>query len=139
MNVEFENDEIFLLSKKEYKKYQRLIPTINDWWWLQSPGRYSYITAYVYRGGGVGDLGRSVSNDDGGVRPALQISTQESPNLKPGEQFEKYHNTWIYLADNIAISKDIIANHRFDIYRNNYKSSEIRTRLLNWLKNKKGE
>ena len=44
------------------------------WWWLRSPGGDSFDAAFVYKRGYVGVLGIGVSNDEGGVRPALWIN-----------------------------------------------------------------
>jgi predicted heme/steroid binding protein len=44
------------------------------WWWLRSPGGDRGHAAYVSYGGGVYDIGSSVSNDGGGVRPALFLN-----------------------------------------------------------------
>ncbi|MCF0145794.1 MAG: hypothetical protein HUJ73_04320 [Eubacterium sp.] len=44
------------------------------WWWLRSPGSDPNMAAYVYVGGYIHDLGRCVSDDDGGVRPALWVN-----------------------------------------------------------------
>ena len=46
------------------------------WWWLRSPGYYSYFAAFVGRDGGVYVGGYNVydSDGDGGVRPALWLN-----------------------------------------------------------------
>jgi len=44
------------------------------WWWLRSPGLYSFLAAYVYEDGIVFVSGLSVNrNRGGGVRPALWL------------------------------------------------------------------
>ena len=44
------------------------------WWWLRSPGEYSYRAAAVKYDGGVGGRGYSVNYGSGAVRPAFWIS-----------------------------------------------------------------
>lgn len=49
------------------------------WWWLRSPGRHNRLAAYVHGTDGcVGVNGNNVTNDRGGIRPALwlQISAE---------------------------------------------------------------
>ena len=45
----------------------------NCWWWLRSPGHYSYYAASVDRGGSVFNYGYDVHSNSGAVRPALWI------------------------------------------------------------------
>lgn len=86
------SDQVFLLSMVEAKRYfaddtaRQCAPTayavaqgssVNPnngfcWWWLRSPGYYSYYAAYVYRDGSVGYIGYGV--DYIAVRPALWIN-----------------------------------------------------------------
>jgi len=49
-----------------------------SYWWLRTPGYYSYHACYVYSGGDVFDIGSSVYNDNFGVRPALKINLSSS-------------------------------------------------------------
>ena len=133
---EFKEDEIFLLSKEEYEKYQALIPVMGNYWWLRSPAYTSFAAECATPFGGVYDFGRDVFFSSS-VRPGLRITDRESLNLKPKDQFIKYKNTWIYLGDNLAISKDEIAKHKFDDIDNDDGSSEIRIFLLEWRRKRK--
>ena len=136
LNAE-EFDEIFLLSAEEYKKYEPNILRIRCWWWLRSPGLDSHSAACVYSGGSVDDLGHNVFLSNGAVRPALRISNLESSNLKVGDRFVKYDFPWIKIDDNLAIAEVPIRFHSFDEKSNDYKTSEIRKFLLNWIDERK--
>lgn len=44
------------------------------WWWLRSPGRHNRLAAYVHGTDGcVGVNGNNVTNNRGGIRPALWL------------------------------------------------------------------
>ena len=86
-------DKVFLLSITEANKYFRSVeerkcaPTKyaatqgaytnpsngNCWWWLRSPGNYSFYAAFVSSGGSVSNDGDRVHLGAGAVRPALWI------------------------------------------------------------------
>ena len=59
----------------EYTKYNG-----NIWWWLRSPGHYSYYAAQVYNIGWVYRGGDNVDYYDDAVRPALHLNLS-STNL----------------------------------------------------------
>jgi hypothetical protein len=80
-------DKIFLLSIEEAKTYfsddtARMAYGLDGegaWWWLRSPGGYSYCAAFVsfgtmYGDGVVNIGGDGVGNDYSGVRPALWLN-----------------------------------------------------------------
>ncbi len=88
-------DKVFLLSKKEAKTLfsnngERIAKAteyaeksgvyVNEekaaWWWLRSPGYDSSDAAGVNYSGWVYRYGNSVSDDYGGVRPALYLNLQ---------------------------------------------------------------
>lgn len=67
------NDKIFLLTCDQYRKYRKLIPNLDDWWWLVTP----YSTAsngYARNVRGVisdGSLSNCIAYfGNSGVRPA---------------------------------------------------------------------
>lgn len=124
------NDEIFLLSIEEYEKYKNVIPKINCWWWLRSPGYSSTNAAYVYRDGSVNDVGGNIRYDGVAVCPAIKFNPLLS--LKPGDRFIKHDFPWIYLGDCLAISEVPIAFRRFDKEGNDYDTSEVRKFLFEW-------
>ena len=132
-----EFDEIFLLSAEEYEKYKPNIPYIRCWWWMRSPGYNSDCAALVNYDGSVCNSGNYVNINSDAVRPALRISNLESSNLTVGDRFVKYDFPWIKIDDNLAIAEVPIAFHRFDEKSNDYKTSEIRKFLLNWINERK--
>lgn len=79
-------DKISLLTVDEYRKYRKLLPNTNDWWWLITPwstpanGYISTLTVVSPSGGIYGDL-YNVCN---GVRPVCIFSSSifESKNDK---------------------------------------------------------
>lgn len=123
------NDEIFLLSIEEYKKYHDRIPHINCWWWLRSPGDYSDFTAGVDDDGSIYFDGYRVDYDDGAVRPVLRIAHPE----KIGMRIVQYDFPWIVIDKNLAIAEVPIVFHRFDNKSNNYENSEIKKFLNDWI------
>ncbi|MCL2693718.1 MAG: DUF6273 domain-containing protein [Oscillospiraceae bacterium] len=58
--------------------------TYGHWWWLRSPGIFSYDAAYVNGYGIVIVLGNSVHDDDGGVRPALWLDMKQPADTGAG-------------------------------------------------------
>lgn len=136
--IGFENDEIFLLSIEEYKRYKGDIPELKTWWWLRSAKRRSPNASGVNRDGSVGDYGFDVYYDDGAVRPALKYSNLKSIIF---ESEDSDYFTWnrviwkiIDRDSKIAISLTQIDFKRFDIWSNDYCSSKIRGWLLDWYK-----
>jgi predicted cupin superfamily sugar epimerase len=80
-------DKIFLLSSGEVSisKYfkddsERITLDRNTaevcWWWLRSPGSFSYFAAYVDNDGDVTISGIGVDTVSGGVRPALWLKLE---------------------------------------------------------------
>lgn len=123
---------ITLLSKEEYRAAKDIIPRINDWWWLRSPGNYSDFAAYVGNDGSVFNRGRHVCNDCGGVRPAL-IVNQESANLCLNDKVLLWGYTWTVVGNNLMLCDELIYNRRFDEIENRFETSEIRRYLEEWL------
>lgn len=137
LDISKNQDEIFLLSIEEYKKYSNIIPEINTFWWLRSPGNSAYEAAFVYCDGTIMDDGNRVTFNNAAIRPALRLSNQEYKNLKLGDIFIKYKFPWIKMSEDIAIAETPIAFRRFDEKSNDYENSEIRQFLLNWIKERK--
>lgn len=124
------NDEIFLLSIEEYKKYRDLIPKIHSLWWLRSPGNLSQYVAHVDVSGSVYDNGNVVNYGIEAVRPAIKFNPLLS--LRLGDRFIKYDFPWVYLGDCLAIAEVPIAFRRFDKEGNDYETSEVRKFLFEW-------
>ena len=64
-------DAVSLLSVDEYRKYRNLISNAGYWWWLVTPfstpcNEYDMSVSVVSPSG---NIGGSICNDDGGVRP----------------------------------------------------------------------
>ena len=129
------DDKIFLLSKEEYKTYQDVIPTINLWWWLRSPGYKSNRATGVDYGGFVRNRGNFVTYGDGAVRPALRVDEY----FEIGQRIIVADYPWIVVDSNLAIAETPIAFRRFDEKSNNYETSEIRQFLLDWYKERMKE
>jgi len=57
------------------KRLARLVDACGCWWWwLRSPGRHNRLAAYIHGTDGcVGVNGNNVTNDRGGIRPALWL------------------------------------------------------------------
>lgn len=70
-------DKIFLLSIDEANKYfeNDEARAIGSWWWLRSPGYYSYVAADVDSDCFIDRSGGSVDNE-GSVRPALWVNLE---------------------------------------------------------------
>lgn len=79
-------DKISLLTVDEYRKYRKLLPNTNDWWWLITPwstpanGYISTLTVVSPSG----YFNKNVYDDCGGVRPVCIFSSSifESKNDK---------------------------------------------------------
>ena len=126
--VGFQNDPIFLLSVEEYEKYMKKIPQINCWWWLRSPGYYSYSAAGVYLDGSVYDCGLSVYSSNNAVRPALKPFS----GLDGRERIIYCGVTWIKIDKNLYIAEVPIMFNKFGEDNNDYETSEVREKLIKW-------
>ena len=70
-------DNISLLTVDEYRKYRKLIPNTNYWWWLITPwstpcNGYEKLVAVVSTSG---DFNYNSCDDDYGVRPVCIFSS----------------------------------------------------------------
>ena len=71
-----------------YKNYKLRNGEVPGWWWLRSPGFYGDDAAVVNHAGRVSELGRSVDDSAGSVRPALWLNLKSlnlSDNLSSSE------------------------------------------------------
>ena len=136
--VGFEDDCIFLLSIDEYKKYKNKIPHMNCWWWLRSPGHIFNRAASVYIDGSFISYGFNVRDDQSnGVRPALKIKDHTAIKCKDGACRIIYCGvTWVQIDENLYISEVPVMFNRFDEDDNNYETSEVRKKLLEWFDNR---
>ena len=68
------DDNIFLLSDKEYEKFRNDIPLLRGaWWWLRSPSYDTDCAQIVDYDGYFCYNGDGVRNSSNGVRPALLV------------------------------------------------------------------
>ena len=135
-------DPIYLLSDEEYRYYKKIIPLIPAVWWLRSFGYNSDYAAVVSATGSIDADGFGIIHDCIGVRPVLNLE-----HLKPKIDITHYpliNNGFPYRfawagaiwrtleADKIAIAEMPIFYSEFDGESNNYESSFIRNKLLQW-------
>ena len=127
---------ITLLSIEEHRKYKPIIPLIEDWWWLRSPGYYQNYVAFVDIFGDVCEYGNGVYIDNA-VRPALKLNLEISDTLfwyKPekliGTKIEYGNYRWTVLDTSLGelyvLCDSIIARRRFDPESNNWATSELK-------------
>lgn len=146
---DIELEEVTLLSIEEYKKYKNIIPLLEKWWWLRSPGFVGYYPYYVADVDCVGDVaeyGSYIGVHKRAVRPALKIKTSEVNCFDIGDtiSFPKDHIGDEYivldkLPNNILyiLSKDIVSIRRFDPESNVWETSELKQWLeeqYSWMK-----
>lgn len=129
-----EDYEITLLTAEEYKAHKDAIPPLRCYWWLRSPGYYDDYASIVCDDGYVYLAGHSVYDDDVAVRPALKISDPDSSNLQIGDTLTILDNLWTYIGGGLAISKYLIAQHRYDSDNNDWETSELKAWLEDWAK-----
>ena len=127
--------EITLLSEKDFRQYQSIIPNVDACWWLSNVSygpSYSRVYTIINRSMGL----KSCDNSTIGVRPALKLNLEISDSLfwyKPekliGTQIEYGQYTWTVLDANFgeiyALCDDIIARRRFDSTGNIWSKSEL--------------
>ena len=73
MDIGYKDDDLFLLSKKEYEQYKNKIPPEACWWWLRNFGPRKN-RAVIHCCGYPIDVVVSVSSV---VRPALKYSNND--------------------------------------------------------------
>ena len=134
IHISFEDDPIFLLSREEYERYKLKIPHINTSWWLRTPGIGSKYVAGVIYTGNVYD-GYRVDNDLCAVLPVLKYDIGIYCEANP-ERFFDLGVTWTIIdkEKGLAIAEMPIMFSRFDAESNDYATSEVRKKLLDWYK-----
>ena len=129
--------EITLLSVEEAMECPISILKGNSWWWLRSPGNYSFSAALVNYHGTVRSGGFSVLDVNFAVRPALRISNL--PNLQIGDVVECLGRKWYYVVDDLILSISPIGEHFFNADSkkpdaNKFEGSDIQKYLQDWLR-----
>ena len=129
--TEIEILDVILLSIEEYMENKDLIPLIDDWWWLRSPGDYQNFAAYINNDGDVNDCGSNVNRGGNAVRPALKIGNPES--LNPGEKFQCAGYLWTMLRGNLALCDSSIGETAFSNKdSNDYETSAVKRYVEKW-------
>lgn len=130
MNVKYEIEEITLLSIEEYEQYRSVIPSIDEYWWLRSPGEDSDNAAYIHYYDVVNKYGAAVDTTGIGVRPALRINVSDTSSLQPGNKVQLLFQVWTVLdvKENqiYVLADDIVGRRRFDSKSNSWESSELK-------------
>ena len=126
-----------LLSCEEVKKYGKMIPPVEENWWLRSPGiSVRQATCVNGKDGYVDGAGGYVNFVDDAVRPALQSSNPVS--FQTGEKFAFGEHTFTYLGEGLAICNDIVGKCAFRKDwnapdANVYEASDVKKYVDNWL------
>lgn len=129
----YENDEIFLLSEKEYLTYADSIPPISAWWWLRSPVKGDRYVSGVRQNGCL-DF-HFVDFKSGCVRPALKLNNPkryDTNGIEVGERIFIYEFPWIVIGERMAIAEVPIGFEKYDSDSNDYYGSHIRKFILEW-------
>lgn len=134
-----EDEEVIsvdLLSVEEAETIPRWVCSNGSWWWLQSSGYRSDRALFVGTEGiAYTVIGSSVDDNEGSVRPALEISNL--PNLTIGETVEVFGLLAQYIGNDSALLCEPIGYHRFDEESNDYETSEIKSYLDGWFEERK--
>ena len=132
---------ITLLSIDEVKRLPEEVRKYFSWWWLRSPGDYSYRVLIVYRDGSIGNDNNGFGNVDCkaySVRPALILNHNPS-NFNNGDIIKVFDRRWYY-QDGLALLMDepltdmAFRKNWSAKDANNYEKSDIKRYLDNWLK-----
>ncbi len=143
IHIGFEDDPIFLLSKEEYERYKSKIPQLSCGWWLRSPGADLDCTAFIVSNNSIFGRGSVVKYFRGAIRPVVKMSAIRSflyngstyCGTKNG-RFFALGATWKVIDEEkgLAIAEMPIMFSRFDAESNDYATSEVRKKLLDWYK-----
>lgn len=133
--TEIEILDVTLLSEEEHEKCKSIIPEMNEWWWLRSPGSSQHSAADVKSDSSLHS--NRVDFELVVVRPALFIL--KSPSLRIGDKFNLAGYTWTVIDETIAICNNHIGIHCFrENWKaedaNVYEASDVKKYLENWAK-----
>ena len=123
-----------LLSIEEAEEYLTVEERKYDyWWWLRSPGFYSYFATYVTHG----DYnGYYVNYPDVCVRPALQIKNLKFSNLEIEDIFEIGGYKFKIISENLAwMYKQNLGYYVFNESLedgNDYETSNVKKIVDKW-------
>ena len=122
-------NKLFLLSIEECEKYRELIHNACNWWWLRSRGELCDTVCAVRPEGSIFFGGAYVYCDNVCIRPAFK-SKKLASNFDVGDRYCSKDNLWIYLGDDIFISKYVVTFSKFDDKSNDYDKSYIKNVTL---------
>lgn len=134
--VAVKDDPLFLLSSEEYNHYVSEIPSVDTCWWLRN-SQEDGMALVIMWDGSVGWNGRTVGCCFS-VRPAVRTSKLECDAEivynSARTRFFALGATWKVIDDNLAIAETPIMFSGFDEKSNDYATSEVRKKLLDWYK-----
>ena len=135
--AEIEVKEITLLSIKEYEAAKDLVPMVDSFWWLRSPGYELNYAAVVDYDGSVCDDSCNVFFTRVGIRPALRISNLESSNLLPGEKVWIAGKGWTVISNDLILCDVFVGQGPFlktmrSTDANNFEKSDVKKWLHKW-------
>ena len=122
------------------KKFGGYISNNNKcWWWLRSPGNYSFYATVVDESGAVYEGGKHVNNVSNAVRPVIRVTDENIDDMEETEDgYIRYLGTkWIDITDYIGTvcllkKKCLKRPHRFNSASNDYEKSEIKEYIEEW-------
>ena len=128
-----------LLSIEEAKNLPLRLRQYDDWWWLRSPGYFSFLAAYVHNDGSVDNYGYGVSDSIDAVRPALKIKNLKSSNFQIGDVFIFGDKKFEIMREDYAFCLKNIGYHCFRedrraIDANQYEKSDVKKFVDKWFK-----
>lgn len=122
-------EKVDLLMSEEAEKLPQKLCKHTHWWWLRSPGYFSYHAAFA-SSGRVYNYGSLVYSSEGTVRPALRITNLNDCKV---DSLFKFGGKWFQVInENTAFCLSDIGAHRFDDSTNDYEKSEIKQFLEEW-------
>ena len=125
-----------LLSLEEAETLPLRLRKHTNWWWLRSPGYYSYFVAFISGMGSINYHGTNVYYKDGAVRTALKIKNLNSSSLKIGDRFIFGNKTFEIISENRAFCLEDIGEQRFrKDDTNDYEQSDIKKFIDEWFEN----
>lgn len=128
-------ESLDLLTLEEANKLPKNVLGYQYKWWVQpnydNESRYANI---ISNNGTIDLTPYEVSQSDVAVRPVLTVSNLDDSNLKLYRHYPLFSLSWIYIGNNQFLFNGTAQKSRFDSKSNEYKSSEIKGYLDDWLK-----
>lgn len=108
--------KIALISDAQYRRFRKIIPNVNNWWWTITPfstakNGYSRYARYVFTSGAL-SYGNAWGGD-GGVRPLCNLKSSIMVSFDPEEATNRSesegHNEQHHCAEALDMMRHIIA------------------------------